>query len=89
MARRVRKCTLPFERCYPVSANNISSPRVFVFFLLHKRYIPFRVEYFNNNDMTTYSDFAPLRLTEFQLPADTDVNATNPPDRQVTPLVYK
>ena len=75
---------------------------MFVFFLLHKRYIPFRVEYFNNNDehalvlemkgchdMTTYSDFAPLRLTEFHLPADTDVNATNPPDRQVTPLVYK
>ena len=58
-------------------------------------YIPFRVEYFNNNDehalvlemkgchdMTTYSNFAPLRLTEFQLPADTDINATNPPDRQ-------
>ena len=34
--------------------------------------------------MTTYSTFAPLRLTEYQIPADTDVNATNPPDRQCT-----
>ena len=57
--------------------------------------MPFRLEYFNNadehalklemkgcQDLTTYEDFAPLRLTEFKLPADTDVNATNPPDRQ-------
>ena len=33
-------------------------------------------------DDTTYQYFAPLRLTEFQIPTDTDVNATNPPDRQ-------
>ena len=58
-------------------------------------YIPFRLEYFNNadehalilemkgcHDLVTYQDFAPLRLTEFQIPTDTDVNATNPPDRQ-------
>lgn len=58
-------------------------------------YVPFRLEYFNNadehalklemkgcQDLTTYANFAPLRLTEFKLPADTDVNATNPPDRQ-------
>ena len=58
-------------------------------------YIPFRLEYFNNadehalilemkgcHDSVTYKDFAPLRLTEYQIPTDTDVNATNPPDRQ-------
>ena len=58
-------------------------------------YIPFRLEYFNNDgyhalilemqgchDEVTYAEFAPLRLTEFVLPSDTDANATNPPDRQ-------
>ena len=58
---------------------------------IHKGHL----EYFNNanghalklemkgcQDLTTYADFAPLRLTEFKLPADTDANATNPPDRQ-------